>query len=199
MSGDGASAQSQSARPRLFLFHKPKGAVVTASDELGRKTVYDLLPTWVRGEGWVPVGRLDRDSRGLLLFVREGRLVELLARPGGLERAYEVEVRGHLQESQLPLLLQGVDTPVGLLRCSSVEVLGYRGPRTRLRVVLDEGRNRHLRRLLGALSDERYGTPLKVMDLKRIAYGTVELDVVSGEWRFLAADEEACLLSAASG
>ena len=194
MSGVGASAEG--ARPRLFLFHKPKGVVVTASDELGRRTVYDLLPARLRGEGWVPVGRLDRDSRGLLLFVREGRLVELLTRPGGLERTYEAEVRGHLQESQLPLLLRGVGTPVGLLRCSCAEILGYRGPRTRLRVVLDEGRNRHVRRLFGALRDERHGTPLKVLDLKRVAYGPVELDVPSGRWRFLEPREERLLIPA---
>ncbi|MGC8723150.1 MAG: pseudouridine synthase [Acidobacteriota bacterium] len=189
-------ASAEGAWPRLLLFHKPKGVVVTGSDELGRKTVYDLLPAWLRGEGWVPVGRLDRDSRGLLLFVREGRLVELLTRPGGLERSYEVEVRGHLQEGQLPLLLQGVGTPVGLLRCSSAEILGYRGPRTRLRVVLDEGRNRHVRRLFGALRDERHGTPLKVLDLKRVAYGPVELDVPSGRWRFLEPREERLLIPA---
>ncbi len=194
MSGVGASAEG--GRPRLLLFHKPKGIVVTASDELGRKSVYDLLPAWLRGEGWVPVGRLDRDSRGLLLFVREGWLVELLTRPGGLERSYEVEVRGHLQESQLPLLQRGVNTAIGLLRCSSAEILGYRGPRTRLRVVLDEGRNRHVRRLFGALRDERHGTPLKVLDLKRIAYGPVELDLPSGRWRFLEPREERLLIPA---
>ncbi|MGA9752609.1 MAG: pseudouridine synthase [Acidobacteriota bacterium] len=193
--GEKGWAGARSVQARVLMFHKPKGVVVTASDELGRKTVYDLLPAWLRGEGWVPAGRLDRDSRGLLLFVREGRLVEALTRPGGLARIYEAEVRGHVQESQIPVLLDGVDTPAGHLRCSSAQILAYHGPKTRLRVVLDEGRNRHVRRLFGALRDERHGTPLKVLDLKRIAYGLVELDLPSGRWRFLEPREERSLIS----
>ena len=78
----------------VFLFHKPKGAVVTRRDERGRRTVYDLLPAWVLRDGWVPVGRLDLDSRGLLLFVRDGALVEAFTRPGGLLKTYEAWVRG---------------------------------------------------------------------------------------------------------
>lgn len=182
---------------RFLLLHKPKGAVVTRSDELGRKTVYDLLPVWVAAGGWVPVGRLDRDTRGLLLFVRDGRLVEALTRPGGLVRTYEAWVRGHVQPSHLPALLDGVATPAGFLRCLRAELVGYQGPKTRLRVELDEGRNRHVRRLFGALRDERHGTPLKVVDLKRVACGPVTLDVPSGQWRFLEPEEEAALLAAA--
>ncbi len=182
---------------RILLFHKPKGAVVTRDDELGRQTVYDLLPAWVAAGGWVPVGRLDRDTRGLLLMVRDGRLVEALTRPGALVRVYEAHVRGHVQERHLEILREGVATPAGFLRCLGAEMLGYQGPKTSLRVELDEGRNRHVRRLFGALRDERHGTPLKVVDLKRVAYGPVALDVPSGQWRFLAPHEEAALLAAA--
>jgi len=71
------------SKPRQFLmFHKPKGVIVTLSDEGGRKTVYDILPGFVIKEGWKPVGRLDRDSRGLLLFTRDGGLVNRLTQPG---------------------------------------------------------------------------------------------------------------------
>ena len=80
--------------PRLLMLHKPKGYVVTRSDEKGRKTVYDLLPDWARREGWMPAGRLDLDSRGLLLFSREGKILDALTRPGHLDKTYEVLVRG---------------------------------------------------------------------------------------------------------
>jgi 23S rRNA pseudouridine2605 synthase len=186
--------EAMEPRPRILLFHKPKGCTVTASDELERSTVYDRLPAWVRSEGWVPVGRLDMDSRGLLLFVREGHLVDLLTRPGALSKVYEVWVRGAVQPSHLALALSGVSTPIGELRCKEAKVLGMAGGKTRLRVVLDEGKNRHLRRLFGTLRDERHGTPLKVTDLKRTAFGPIALDVPSGAWRFLTPEEERVLV-----
>jgi 23S rRNA pseudouridine2605 synthase len=182
------------AEPEIILFHKPKGVVVSRRDELGRKTIYDLLPDWVLKSGWVPVGRLDRDTRGLLLLVTDGHLVERLARPGGLKRTYEVWVRGHVTQSHLEAILQGVPSPVGMLRCTDAQILGMAGPKSRLRVVVDEGKNRHIRRLFGALRDERYGTALKVVDLKRVQFGTIHLDVASGQWRFLSYDEQEDLL-----
>ncbi len=185
------------ADPRILMFHKPKGCTVTANDELGRSTVYDRLPAWVRSDRWVPVGRLDRDSRGLLLFVREGRLMDLLTRPGAVQKSYEVWVRGAVQPGHVARAIAGVTTPVGELRCREVEVLGMAGGKTRLRVVLEEGKNRHLRRLFGALRDERHGTPLKVTDLKRTRVGALALDVPSGAWRFLTPEEEDALLGPA--
>lgn len=68
--------------------------------------------------------------------------------------------------------------------------------KTRLKVVLDEGKNRHIRRLFGAMKDPEFGTPLKVLELKRVAIGELKLDVPSGQWRFLSAAEAAALLSA---
>jgi len=79
-------------------------------------------------------------------------------------------------------------------RARAVEVLGRAGPKTRLKVVLDEGKNRHIRRLFGALQDPKFGTPLKVLELKRTAVGGLELDVPSGQWRFLSDAEAARLL-----
>ncbi|MEW6380943.1 MAG: pseudouridine synthase [bacterium] len=178
----------------IILFHKPKAVVVSRRDELGRKTIYDILPDWVGRDGWVPVGRLDRDTRGLLLLVKNGRLVERLGRPGGLKKTYEVWVRGQVTEGHLKAIRTGVPSPVGILRCTEVEILGRTGPKTHLRLVLDEGKNRHIRRLFGALMDERYGTALKVLDLKRIRFGPIHLDVTSGQWRFLSQDEQKSLI-----
>ena len=179
---------------RLWMLHKPRGVVVSRSDEHGRKTVYDILPAWVHDDGWQPVGRLDRDSRGLLLFTREGQLVERLTRPGGLLKVYEVEVRGRVTPEHLAAIQLGVETAIGPLSARSVEVLGTVGPRTRLRVTLDEGKNRHLRRLFGALEDPQHGTPLKVLELKRTAIGPLTLDLPSGGFRPLTPAEEAGLL-----
>jgi 23S rRNA pseudouridine2605 synthase len=184
--------------PRVLLLHKPKGTVVTRSDEGGRKTVYDLLPTWVRTDGWVPVGRLDLDSRGALLFVREGALVECLGRPGGPAKTYEVWVRGRVTGEHRSQSLRGVATAIGVLALKEIQLLGMAGPKTRLRVVLDGGKNRHIRRLFGSMNDPERGTPLKVTDLKRTAIGPIALDIPSGSWRFLNEREEDDLLGGIS-
>jgi 23S rRNA pseudouridine2605 synthase len=184
---------------RLLMFHKPKGCVVTRADDRGRRTVYELLPGWVRTGGWVPVGRLDLDSRGLLLFARDGALVEALTGEGSPPKKYEVWVRGRVTAEHLERIRLGVETPVGKLACLSCELRGGAGPKTRLEVVLDEGRNRHIRRMFGALSDPERGTPLKVMDLKRTAVGSVSLDLPSGGWRALAPQEERALLGGGRG
>ncbi len=182
--------------PGILLFHKPKGVVVSRRDERGRKTVYDLLPDWVYDQGWKPVGRLDRDSRGLLLFVQDGKLLERLTRPGACLKTYEVWVRGFVTPELIERALEGVPAPAGRLRARKIIVQGGAGPKTRLRVVLDEGKNRHLRRLFHAFNDPRRGTPLKVVDLKRLEFGAVRLDVASGEWRFLTPKEVQDLISA---
>jgi 23S rRNA pseudouridine2605 synthase len=173
----------------ILLFHKPKGVIVTRSDEHGRKDVYDLLPAWVREEGWVPVGRLDRDTRGLLLFVKDPILVNELGRPGKFEKVYEVWVRGHVQPHHLEAIHNGIESPVGLLKAERVTIEGYVGPKTRVHVTLKEGKNRQIRRIFGALRDDVFGTALKVIDLKRIRFGPIELDVPSGQWRMLTKEE----------
>lgn len=180
---------------RLLMLHKPKGFVVTRCDEKGRKTVYDLLPDWARSEGWMAAGRLDLESRGLLLFAREGKVLDALTRPGGTPKTYEVWVRGLVTPEHVCQALRGVETAEGLCRAKGVEILGRAGPKTRLKVVLDEGKNRHIRRLFGALQDPKFRTPLKVLELKRVAIGNLALDLPSGAWRFLEDAESERLLS----
>jgi 23S rRNA pseudouridine2605 synthase len=174
---------------RILMFHKPKVVVVTSNDELGRKTVYDVLPDWVRNEGWQPVGRLDRDSRGLLLFVEDPSLIDKLTKPDSIAKIYDVWVRGHVTENHLNAMKTGVMTAIGELKCAEVEILGIVGPKTHLRVKLFEGKNRQVRRIFGTLLDAEKNTPLKVLELKRTHFGPLELDVPSGQWRFLNPDE----------
>jgi 23S rRNA pseudouridine2605 synthase len=179
---------------RFILFHKPKGYIVSRKDEKGRKTVYQRLPSFVLQEGWVPIGRLDRDSRGLLLFTRDGMWVDLLTEPGRCEKTYEVIIRGRISEEDVGRALVGVLTTIGTLKVQSITTKREIGPKTHLVVCLREGKNRHLRRLFHALKDPKYHTPLKVLDLKRITVGSMDLDVPVGEWRFSTPAEEIQLL-----
>jgi len=176
------------------MLHKPKGVIVTLSDEGGRKTVYDILPSFVLKDKWRPIGRLDRDSRGLLLFTQDGRLVNNLTQPGQYAKIYEVWIRGRITKDQLQQTLKGIKTAIGILTAKKVEISGYTGHKTRLLVELLEGKNRHIRRIFGSLRDPRFNTPLKVLDLKRIQIGTIKLDIPSSRWRFLTHKEEKALI-----
>jgi len=178
----------------LFALNKPKGYVVTRSDERGRKTVYDLLPEWAFDDGWMPIGRLDLESKGLLLFTRDGQIGNVLTKPGKCMKVYEVWVRGHVTDEHIVQAKKGVDSKHGLLKALIVEKIGMGGAKTKLKIVIDEGKNRHIRRLFGAMSDPKFGTPLKVLELKRVSIGSFKLDIESAKWRYLSSEEERILL-----
>jgi len=179
---------------KLLALHKPKGYVVTRSDERGRKTVYDLLPDWAFAEGWMPIGRLDLESKGLLLFTTNGKVGNALTKPGGCVKVYEIWVRGHVTEEHIAAAKKGVKSKDDLLKALVVEKMGMGGAKTKLKIVIDEGKNRHIRRLFGALKDPKFGTPLKVLELKRVSIGSFKLDIQSGKWRYLTVDEEKMLI-----
>jgi 23S rRNA pseudouridine2605 synthase len=178
----------------LLALNKPKGYVVTRSDELGRKTVYHLLPDWVFHDGWMPVGRLDLESKGLLLFTTNGKIGDALTQPGNCIKVYEIWVRGHVTDEHIAAAMKGVESRDGLLKTIGIEKIGMGGAKTKLRVEIDEGKNRHIRRLFGALKDPKFGTPLKVLKLKRISIGSFKLDLEIGKWRYLSLEEERTLL-----
>ena len=178
----------------LFALNKPKGYLVTRSDDLGRKTVYDLLPQWAFDDGWMPIGRLDLESKGLLLFTQEGKVGHKLTQPGGCVKIYEIWVRGHVSEEHIAQALKGVKHKDDILKALSVEKIGMGGAKTRLRVQINEGKNRHIRRLFGVLKDKKFGTSLKVLDLKRVSIGNLSLNIESGKWAFLTQKEEKALL-----
>ncbi len=178
----------------LLALNKPKGYVVTRSDERGRKTVYDLLPAWVFNEEWMPIGRLDLESRGLLLFTREGKVGNVLTKPGNCIKVYEIWVRGYVTDEHISQAMKGVESKFGLLKALHVEKISFGGAKTKLRVKIDEGKNRHIRRLFGALKDPKFGTPLKVLTLTRVSIGRFNLNIESGQWRYLSLEEERILL-----
>ena len=179
---------------KLLVLNKPKGYVVTRSDERGRKTVYDLLPDWIFDDGWMPIGRLDLESKGLLLFTTDGKIGNVLTKPGNCIKVYEIWVRGHVTQEHIAEAKRGVESKHGLLKALVVEKIGMGGAKTKLKIVIDEGKNRHIRRLFGALKDQKFGTPLKVLELKRVSVGSFELDIESGAWRYLLVEEARMLL-----
>ena len=178
----------------ILVLNKPKGYIVTRADELGRKTVYDILPSWVFDNQWMPIGRLDLESKGLLLFTKDGKIGNLLTKPGNCTKTYEIWVRGYITPEHIIQAKKGVDSKYGLLKAVVVEKIGMGGAKTKLRIQIDEGKNRHIRRLFGALKDPKFGTPLKVLTLTRISIGSFELDIQSEQWRYLTTQEEKLLL-----
>jgi len=183
---------------KLLALNKPKGYIVTRSDELGRKTVYDLLPDWAFDEDWMPIGRLDLESKGLLLFTTDGKIGNILTKPKGCMKVYEIWVRGHVTDEHIAQAKKGVQSKHGLLKALVVEKIGMGGAKTKLKIVIDEGKNRHIRRLFGAMKDPKFGTPLKVLELKRISIGNFKLDIESGQWRWLSVEEERGLINPSS-
>ena len=177
----------------LLALNKPKGYIVTRSDERGRKTVYDLLPTWIFDDGWMPIGRLDLESKGLLLFTQNGQINNLLTKPGNCKKIYEIWVRGHVTDDHIHQAKKGVPSIHGILKAKA-EKIGIGGAKTKLKIELEEGKNRHIRRLFGALKDPKFGTPLKVLSLNRVSIGSFKLNIELGKWRYLSIKEEKELL-----
>jgi len=181
------------------MLHKPKGVEVTRPKTGDGKTanphnVYSFLPPEFHSEGWVPVGRLDKDSTGLLIFVREGFLVKLLQTPQNIEKTYEVWVKGHLKPEHLEKLLVGVRSPIGILKAKAISIMGLVGPNCLVKVVLDEGKNRHIRRMFRGLRDDKPNKLFKALDLTRVSIGPIGLDIEPGQWRFLSERESEALL-----
>ena len=171
--------------PRLTLvLHKPVGYITSRGDPGGRSTVYDLLGEVGR---WVfPVGRLDRDSSGLLVLTNDHRLGHLLTDPDShLPKAYHARVRGVPGPEALRVLGEGAPLGRGeMARPAEVRVLGSaRGGGTWLEIVLTEGKNRQVRRMCAALGHE-------VIDQVRVRVGGLELgDLAPREWRRLTPEE----------
>jgi 23S rRNA pseudouridine2605 synthase len=164
--------------PRVLLYHKPVGELVTRSDPQGRRTVFAALPPG----RWVAVGRLDLNSSGLLLLTDSGELANRLMHPRyGLEREYAARVRGELQAGEKKQLLEGITVDGEPARFERIETYREGEGRNRwYRVILKEGRNREVRRLFEALGHA-------VSRLVRLRYGPVDLpaDLAPGRWREL--------------
>ena len=154
--------------PRVLLYHKPAGEIVTQDDPGERPTVFEKLPR-VSGGRWVAVGRLDLNSEGLLIFTTSGELANRLMHPRyEVEREYAVRVLGEVTDEQRQKLLDGVELQDGPAKFSRVEEAGGDGANRWYRVTISEGRNREVRRIFEAIG-------LTVSRLIRIRYGAVQL------------------------
>jgi len=154
-------------RPVYYLVNKPRGYLCTNHDPAGRPLAIDLVPH-------VPqrvytVGRLDEDSEGLLLLTNDGDLAFRLMHPRfGVEKTYLVQVAGHPEKEDLQQLLKGVWLSDGYVRARRIKRLKSQGESTWLEIVLSEGKNREIRRMLARLKH-------KVMRLRRTALGPLIL------------------------
>lgn len=155
-------------RPVYWLVNKPRGVVCTNFDPAGRTRAVDLVPH-VEQRVYT-VGRLDEMSEGLLLLTNDGDLAFRLMHPRfGVEKTYLVQVQGQPSKGDLAQLLQGVWLAEGKVRARRIRRLKRQGESTWLRIVLAEGKNREVRRMLAKLGH-------KVLTLKREAIGPVQLD-----------------------
>jgi 23S rRNA pseudouridine2605 synthase len=174
---------------RYFALHKPAGVITTMNDPQGRTDIRSFLPT--DGPRVFPVGRLDRDTEGLLLLTNDGELANRLMHPRfGVEKEYLAEVEGIPTERQVSRLRRGVDLDDGPACAASARIVGASGGRGALRIVMTEGRKREVRRLLAAVG-------LPVTRLVRLRVGPVSLGrLTAGAVRELSADEVQALARA---
>jgi len=173
---DGADAH---AGKRIYLMlNKPRGVVTSARDEHGRDTVYRCF------EGadlpWIaPVGRLDRASEGLLLFSNDPEWATRVSGPARIGKIYHVQVNGIPDTAQLARLQDGIEDHGEWLKTRAIRLLRQGARNAWLEIVLDEGRNRQIRRMLAALD-------IGVLRLIRVAIGSIPLgDLGKGQWRYL--------------
>jgi 23S rRNA pseudouridine2605 synthase len=175
----------QAAKVYLLLY-KPKGYLTTHTDPQGRPTVYDL----VRDAGvWViPVGRLDLDTTGLLIMTNDTGFAERLTNPEfKIPKTYQAKCADRLADEQIARLRAGVELSDGPTRPALVERLRDSGKHTHLEIVIGEGRNRQVRRMVEAIGS-------KVMKLTRVAIGPVRIgNLAIGKWRHLTEAERRSL------
>jgi len=172
------------ATTRVYLaLNKPRGIVVSAADERGRDTVYDLLKD--AGLPWLgPVGRLDKASEGLLLLSNDSVWAAQLTEPRHhVDKTYHVQIDSIPDQVLMDRLITGVVEQGERLSAKRVVLLRTGEKNAWLEIVLDEGRNRHIRRLLAA-------NDINVLRLIRVAIGPLALgQLAKGQWRHLSADE----------
>lgn len=168
-------------RLQYYVLNKPPGVVSTSVDPSGRTRVVDLISSHQRVYN---VGRLDKSSEGLILVTNDGSLAQYLTHPSyGIEKVYQVLVKGFPQPEDLQLLKAGVHLAEGVAKVKDVEIRKRHQDSTELKIILDEGKNREIRRLLAKLGH-------KVVRLIRIAIGPIQLGTLpQGAYRRLTNEE----------
>ncbi len=166
---DGVPIKIKGQKKIYLMMNKPKKILCTARDERGRKTVFDLLPFEYRRYRLYTVGRLDKDSQGLLILTNDGSITEVMTHPRyEVERVYQAEIGGKISGEHIDKLVKGVWLAEGKVRAKRVKIIQRGDKRSIIEIVLTEGKNREVRRMLAKL-----GLPIK--KLTRIKFGPIEL------------------------
>ncbi|ELF2320257.1 rRNA pseudouridine synthase [Campylobacter lari] len=178
----------------VIIYHKQKGEIVSKKDDRGRKTIYHTLPK--QFSTWLSVGRLDFASEGLLLLTDSPVIADALMH-SDLEREYYLKVKGNIDKNVIEAMQNGLEiqnekkgahaetkiTSMSFAPFLGFEIFGSSGGYTKLKVIINEGKNRELRRFFGHFD-------LEVMDLKRVAFGALDLGMLkAGKYRYLENDE----------
>lgn len=161
--------QAEQILPRVLLYHKQEGEIVSRDDPKERANVFDALPK-LRGQKWIAIGRLDFNTSGLLIFTTSGELANRLMHPRfEVEREYAVRVQGQMTPDQMhQMIKEGIELEDGLVRFEQLTDEGGEGYNHWYRLVLKEGRNRVVRRTFEALG-------LPVSRLMRVRFGMINL------------------------
>ncbi len=181
VSVDGELIKSSDEKLYLIL-NKPKGYVVTHSDEMQRSTIFDLLPPEAKGMNYA--GRLDKNSEGLLLLTNDGELINKLTHPSfRVEKVYKAVIAPPISKKSIQMLRQGVPIQAGTTQPAGVYVKGRKENSMVLKIVIHEGRKRQIRQMIEAVGS-------KVMQLKRLQFGPIMLkNLPLGHWRPLTPGE----------
>jgi len=165
----------------IYMLNKPKNVITTARDEFGRKTVLDLIPSNRR---LFPIGRLDKDTTGLILITDDGELANYLMHPRNrIPRYYELEIEGKVSPKDIAKLKKGIYIGDGEFGRGVIEKQTTRKTRSIITIRLQQGKKREVRRIF-------YFLDKKVYTLNRFQYGSIKLgDLQSGQWRGLSQKE----------
>ncbi|MCQ2514416.1 MAG: rRNA pseudouridine synthase [Ruminococcus sp.] len=179
----------QTSSPRYIMLNKPRGFITTMNDERGRKCVAELVSDV--GERVYPIGRLDKDSEGMLIFTNDGAFANKVMHPrNSIYKIYRVTVRPSINEDQLVKLETGITLDDGTKTApAQVHVLVEQENRVVLEMILHEGKNREIRKMCEAIG-------LEVAKLKRVQIGGVKMGMLkTGDWRDLTEKEVKAILA----
>ena len=154
--------------PRILIYHKREGEIVSRDDPKARTTVFDALPR-VRNGKWIAIGRLDFNTEGLLIFTTSGELANRLMHPSfEVEREYSVRIMGELSQAQMRSMTAGIMLDDGKAYFDRIAEMGGEGSNRWYQVIIKEGRNREVRRMFEAMG-------MMVSRLIRVRFGMVNL------------------------
>ena len=175
--------------PRILIYHKPDGEIVSRDDPKSRKTVFDELPR-VRNGKWIAIGRLDFNTEGLLIFTTHGELANRLMHPSfEVEREYAVRIMGELSQEQMQQMTAGIELDDGTAFLERIAEQGGEGSNRWYKVIIKEGRNREIRRIFEAMG-------MMVSRLIRVRFGILNLPprIKRGQMLELEASQVAAIL-----